>query len=276
MAAPLYISPMLSVGAHGDVTRLLLRSAAGRLVGYDVSTYVVRGVMVDTGFHGARRHLARWLDANPLRGVAVTHEHEDHAGNVELLARRGVPILAAPATLAAVRDVGPIGLYRRVVWRAMPSLATEIAPFSDDALRLVPTPGHSRDHHAVWDDATRTLFAGDLFLGVKVRIAHPHENPRLTAASARAAARLGPRRMFCAHRGPVADPVGALTAKADWMDDLIRRVDDRIGGGWSDAAILEELLGGESVSGRISFGDYSRGNFVRMLRATRGDPVRAA
>ena len=40
----------------GDVTRFEMSSAASRLVGYSASTYLVRGVLVDCGFHADARH----------------------------------------------------------------------------------------------------------------------------------------------------------------------------------------------------------------------------
>jgi hypothetical protein len=121
----------------------------------------------------------------------------------------------------------------------------------------------------VWDPETETLFGGDLFLGVKVRIAHHEEDPRQLVASLRAAAALRPRRLFDAHRGPVDRPVEALEAKAAWHEETIGAVDALIDRGWDDGAILRAVLGGESLTGWLSARDYSRLNFVRRLRATR-------
>jgi hypothetical protein len=73
--------------------------------------------------------------------------------------------------------------------------------------------------------------------------------------------------MFDAHRGRVADPAGALTAKADWIEATVAAIDRRIAAGWGDAAIAREVLGPEDVVGYISLGDLSRRNFVRAVRA---------
>ena len=265
---------MFRLSAHDDVLRLEMASAASRAVGYTASAYLLRGVLVDTGIPARAAALARFLDERaaagaPVRGAVVTHQHEDHAGNVALLAGRGIPIAMADATRAAVRRVGPIGLYRRVTWypmRPLPGGAPELVPAP---LVLVPTPGHSPDHHAVWDPETETLFGGDLFLGVKVRIAHHEEDPRRLVDSLRAAAALRPRRLFDAHRGPVPNPTESLLAKAAWHEETIGAVDALIDRGWSDRAILRAVLGGESLTGWLSARDYSRLNFVRVVRASR-------
>jgi hypothetical protein len=115
------------------------------------------------------------------------------------------------------------------------------------------------------------LFGGDLFLGVKVRIAHPGEDPRLLARTLRTVAALGPTRLFDAHRGFVPDPAPALVAKADWTDETIAAIERRIAAGAPDEVIVRELFGGESLPGRVSGGDYSRTNFVRAVR--RGMPT---
>jgi glyoxylase-like metal-dependent hydrolase (beta-lactamase superfamily II) len=257
---------MLRVERHGDVTRIELTSPRSRLVGYSVSAYVSDGVLVDTGFPAVRADVARLLVELRPRGVVVTHEHEDHAGNVELVAGRGLPLAASTATIAAVREVGAIGFYRRFTWGTMPALHSTVLPFDPAPLALLPAPGHSADHHVVWDAERETLFGGDLFLGVKVRIAHHGEDPRLLARSVRMAADLRPRRLFDAHRGLVEHPAAALRAKADWLDETIGRIDRRIAEGWSDRAIRQDVLGREEPTGYFSLGEYSRLTFVKAVR----------
>ncbi len=268
---------LASLARHDDVTRVELASPASRLVGYTASAYLVDTAdgptLVDTGFPLGWRTLRRVLATTPaLRGAVVTHKHEDHAGNVAALSRAGVPLAMAAATRAAIGAVPRVGAYRRYTWGVMAPLPPDAPAFDPAPLVLVPTPGHTSDHHAVWHPERETLFGGDLFLGVAVRIAHPSEDPRALARSLRAAAALRPRRLFDAHRGLVADPVAALEAKARWLDDAVGEVERRIDAGWPDARIRDAILGGESMTGRISRGDYSRLGFVRAVRATRVAP----
>ena len=256
----------MRVERYGDVTRFEMATVASRLVGYSASAYLVRGTLIDCGFYGVARDVARLLARERPRGVMLTHYHEDHAGNAELVARSGIPLAASHATLAELRAPAPIRVYRRVTWRSMPPLRTPITPFEPDDVRLLPAPGHSHDHHVVWDATTGTLFGGDLYLGVKVRIAHPGEDPRQLAQTLRAIAALGPARLFDAHRGFVDAPTPLLLSKADWIDETVAAIERRIASGASDARIVRDLFGGESVPGYLSAGDYSRTNFVRAVR----------
>lgn len=259
---------MLRLETHGDVTRIHMSSRVSRTLGYSVSAFLVRDVLIDAGFPGAAGELAAYLDRHRPTGAVITHHHEDHAGNVELLARAGVPLRMADATAEALRAHQSIGLYRRVVWGRRTRFTTPGAPFVTETFALIHTPGHSHDHHVVLDRETGTLFAGDLFLGVKVRMAHHDENPRQLARSLRAVARLAPDRMFDAHRGLVENPVEMLTAKADWLDETIARIESRVAQGWSDRAITRDVLGAEEAEHYVSLGDLSRINFVKQVRAT--------
>ena len=259
---------MVDVVPHDGVTQWRFSTVSSRLNGYTASAFVTAdGILIDTGIPACAREFERLLDATTIHAVMVTHHHEDHAGNVELAAQRGIPIWMAPATRALVTPVAPIGVYRRLTWHSMRPLRSRVVQYVPDALQPIAAPGHCVDHHVVWHPSARTLFSADLFLGVAVRIAHRDEDLWAALASLDAAALLEPARMFCAHRGLVPDPVGALRAKAAWTRELIEAISTRIGRGDTDAQILKSVMGGESLSGRASFGEYSRRNFIRAVRA---------
>ncbi len=259
---------MIERTAHDDVEQLGLSWWRSRLVGYGVHAYTVRGVLIDTGFPAVGRELLTFVRERGIRGAMVTHAHEDHAGNVERLAAAGLPLWIDRRTRRAVESGGRIGFYRHFTWQAMTPLRSPVRSFSDSSLEPVHTPGHSEDHHVVWDHETRTLFAGDLYLGVKVRVAHPHEDPRSLVASLRAMVARGPRRVFCAHRGFVPDGAGALSAKADWMDATITEIDRLARTGAGVREIRTRTLGARGWTHRFSAGDYSPDNLVRAVLAT--------
>lgn len=257
----------IRVISHDDVVQICMSTVIGRSIGYDVSAFLCRGVVVDLGFPLVARDFARYLASVHPAGALITHHHEDHGGNVELAATQGVPIGASDATLAMLREPPHLELHRRVIWGTPAPLRTPIVRFTSDALRLVPTPGHAPDHHIVWDAERETIFGGDLFLGVKVRAAHHGERPRELARSLRATAALRPRRYFDAHRGPVRNPVSALGAKAEWLDETIVAIERRIADGWSDRAIARAILGREDLAYYVSRGGMSRVTFVAQVRA---------
>lgn len=260
---------MIRLEPHGPVTRAEFTTARTRLVGISVSCYLVDGVVVDTAFPDVRRDFRAWLDECRPRGVFVTHQHEDHAGNVNSVVKRALPAWIAPETLSALRDVKPIGFYRHFTWAQMRVLTRDVVSFDPAPLVPIHLPGHSTDHHVAWHPEREILFSGDLFLGVKVRVAHANEQPRLLVQSLRTAVALRPRLVFDAHRGLVSEPLAALSAKADWLEHTIAEIDRLTDAGWSEAAIRRAVLGRDETADYFSFGDYSRANLVSSVQRTR-------
>jgi glyoxylase-like metal-dependent hydrolase (beta-lactamase superfamily II) len=228
--------------------------------------YVWRGVLIDTGFPVAGGHVARAVAELRPRGAILTHGHEDHAGNADVVAAAGVPLWHSPLTPAVMRDNRAMGAYRRITWGRPRTLALPEPRFDPGPLELLHTPGHSADHHIVWDEEREVLFSSDLWLGVRVAVARPDEDPRALVRSLRRAAELRPKAMWDAHRGAVANPVSALGAKADWIEALIERVERLAATGMADELIARETLGRPGLVDAVSFGDLSRVNLVRAIR----------
>jgi glyoxylase-like metal-dependent hydrolase (beta-lactamase superfamily II) len=258
---------MIEIQRFDDVERIRLASVGSRMAGMDVSAYLVRGILVDSGFPHARRALARYLDERSIAGAMLTHYHEDHAGNAELLARRGIPLAMHSLTLQQLHAPAPIRVYRRLVWGTPLALDPSVGAFpQSSSLSFVHTPGHSADHQIVWDAERATLFSGDLWLGVRSRVMHVSENPYRIIESLRVASALRAERMFDAHRGLVRDPVAALGARISYLEETIAGIESKITAGWSDRAILRHVLDGDEPVALASGGEYSRLNFVRAVR----------
>jgi glyoxylase-like metal-dependent hydrolase (beta-lactamase superfamily II) len=260
----------LRIERYEGVTRLRMQSAAGRITGYDVSAYLVRGVLVDTGFHRAASELTRALAELRPRAAIVTHWHEDHAGNVELLASRGIPLLLRDETADILRRRPPVRLYRRVVWGHPPRLRSPVVPFDAAPLEVIHTPGHSPDHQVVWDAETETVFTGDLWLGVRSRLMHETEDPYAIVESLEKVVGRNPVRMFDAHRGLIGNAVTALKARIDWLTSTIGEIEGRIEAGWGDREIVRRVLGGDEMTAVFSWGEYSVASFVRAVRRLKG------
>jgi glyoxylase-like metal-dependent hydrolase (beta-lactamase superfamily II) len=265
---------VVEVRQHDGVTEWRFSTRLSRATGFTASAYLTDdGVLMDSGIPGASAEFSRLLGSSEVHGAMITHHHEDHAGNTQILAARDTPLWIAASTLPYLRTVAPIRAYRRYTWYPMAPLHAVPQPFHSARYEAIHTPGHAPDHHVFWDASTRTVFGGDLFLGVAVRVCHHDEDPWTSMASLERVAALNPERLFDGHRGIVVDAAAALRDKVAWMREMIARITSRIERGDGDAAILRNVLGGESLTGRASFGEYSRMNLVRAVR--RGLRVRA-
>jgi len=259
---------MIESTRFDDVIRLRMWTWRSTAVGYDVSAYVVRGLLIDTGFRHVRRDLDRAIGELRPHGVIVTHWHEDHAGNAPTVGVE-LPTWMSPYTEAKLRERQQVKFYRHFTWGRPRALESPLRAPDLGPLVPVATPGHSPDHHVVWDPDTATLFSGDLWLGVKVRIVGDTENPYEIIKSLDTAIALGPRRMFDAHRGLVERPVDALRAKKDWLEETVVAIERRLDAGDDESAILRDVLGGEERTALYSQGEYSRRNLVRAIRICR-------
>jgi phosphoribosyl 1,2-cyclic phosphodiesterase len=88
-------------------------------------------LLVDAGFSAReiqRRAERAGLDLTGLVGIALTHEHGDHAsGAMRMALLTGAPVLASPGTWTALSRSGTGG----VTWRPIGSaLRAEVGPFS--------------------------------------------------------------------------------------------------------------------------------------------------
>ena len=255
---------MIEVTRFGDVQRVRMWTWRTAAVGYDVSAYLVRGLLVDTGFRHVSRELDRVIAELRPRGIVVTHWHEDHAGNAPTLASRFAVWMSAH-TEAKLRERQQVKLYRHFTWGRPRRLGPRITPLDIAPLRTIATPGHSPDHHVVFDDETRTLISGDLWLGVKVRIFGYDENPYQIIDSLSRVIALEPERMFDAHRGMVEQPRDALAAKRAWLAETVGEIERRLDAGDTEDAILRDVLGGEERTALVSQGEYARRNLVRAV-----------
>ncbi|MGE0551827.1 MAG: MBL fold metallo-hydrolase [Gemmatimonadales bacterium] len=255
---------MLKVIEHGPIDELRMTSAIGRLLGTKVSAFVHRGFLIDTGFPRASRALGRYLDRHPVRGVLVTHWHEDHSGNVPMLVSRGLPLAISDETVALMPKTLRLARYRRLVWGEAPPLTDRPTPL-EHPFELIATPGHSPDHLAVWDPEQRVVFLGDLFLGVKACVVHRGEDPYAILNSVERVIALDPERAFCAHRGELQKPAEVLARKAAWLDWAIREVERLSDEDWPDRSIAFQTLGAEPMMSRVSSGEMAKRYFVESV-----------
>jgi glyoxylase-like metal-dependent hydrolase (beta-lactamase superfamily II) len=254
-----------------EVRRVHCRTLRGAAVGYDVSAYLVRGVLVDTGFARVRDELMDAVRELSPRGAMLTHWHEDHAGNAPAFVKAGIPLALDARCESILRERPHIALYRSLIWGTTPRLTTPVVPFDPSPLEIIPTPGHTADHQVLWDPERRILASGDLFLGVKVRVAHEHESPRQLLASLRRVAALEPRLLLDAHRGPVTNVASLLRAKIGWMEETMGEMLALARAGADEREIRERVLGSEDFVGRVSFGEYSKLAFVRGVLREEGE-----
>jgi glyoxylase-like metal-dependent hydrolase (beta-lactamase superfamily II) len=158
---------------------------------FDASHLVVengRAAFVDVGTtHSAPRLLAaleaKGLPPEAVDYVIVTHVHLDHAGGAGEMMRwlpqarlvvhpRGARHMVDPSKLwAGASAVFGEEFVLRSYGAPVPVDASRVVEAKDGftlelggrPLRFLDTPGHARHHFCVWDESSRSMFAGDTF-----------------------------------------------------------------------------------------------------------------
>lgn len=183
----------------GNNTYLLVGSS------FDSAQGRRRGVLIDAG-EGKAQHLddiQRALDeANTsLALVLVTHGHVDHVSGCEAIAARWPDVEFAKMPWPD-RD----GRYR-VRWT--PIHDNQFVGSDETTLRAIHTPGHSPDHVCLIEEATGTVFCGDLLQKHGTVVIPPSAGGSLAQylASLQRLVTLRPQRLLPAHGPAIDDPL---------------------------------------------------------------------
>ncbi len=221
--------------AHGDSLVQLTRRTAL----FPVNCYLVREddglTLIDTALPGCERDILATARAlgSPIRRIALTHAHGDHAGSLDalraalpdaeiMLSAREARIAAGDRTLDAAEPQTPI----RGGYPALATRPTRTVQPGDrvGALLVVAAPGHTPGHIAFLDTRDNTLIVGDALsthTGIAVAGVFRPLFPFLMVATwhrptalrtARALRALAPYRLAVGHGPVLADPIPAMDA----------------------------------------------------------------
>ena len=242
------------------------------MLGFEVSAYLVGDLLVDTGFRHVRRQVLNTLEGRTIRAICCTHNHEDHTGNCAPLAQEHqCPVYLRNSGLRWGEGVRRLKPYRAWWWGSPGRLDVEEMPEvvrgSDRHLRALATPGHSETHVALWEEATGTVFTGDLFISPGASAVLSHENPYDLVDSLRRVAVVEPRVMLTGHGMVMDNPAPRLLAKADRVETAAVRAVELHEAGMADRAVVRELFPTGHRRDRfvetLTQGECSRLNFVR-------------
>ena len=266
----------------GAVTGIWLGNAAiGRPL-MSVYCYYLDGLLIDTSAKNNRCALLEILPQFPVERVALTHYHEDHAGNAAYLHQTfSWPVLAGTKTCAMLAQRHRLRPYEHFMWGDLESMrAQEMGKqlktnrYSFD---VIESPGHSADHIVLHEPEQGWLFSGDMFLGPKIKYFRRDECLYTTIISLNRLLQLEFETLFCGHNPQTKHAKAMLARKRDHLFELYGQVAKRYHAGQALTQILAEMgQGREQVFVKwITLGDVSFANMLRSAFAslTRGDQL---
>jgi glyoxylase-like metal-dependent hydrolase (beta-lactamase superfamily II) len=252
--------------------RLNFGSVVGMKVGYapigkpliPVIFYYVDNLLIDTGAYNTRPSLQRFVQDNRIDQIALTHYHEDHAGNAGFLEKMlNVPVYGHLATVSALRNNVALKPYEYYMFGRLEKAKITPLPkvIETERYKLYPihTPGHSKDHVIYHERNEGWVFSGDLFLSSRIKFFRKDENIRQTIRSLQKIIALDFDSLFCGHNPKMSQPKTYLNAKLEQLLQLMDEVQRLINEGLTDKEILRRLSKGKEVflAGLITLGDVS-------------------
>lgn len=188
------------------VTQIRLHGRADR-----TSVYIVDGLLIDCGPPTCRGALESLLDREKPDQAVLTHYHEQHSGNADLLNARGLVPYLDPAGIELMKDGFPAQLlYRRFLYgRPGPARFQPMPPTIKTpkyTFQVLPLPGHCPGHVGFYEPEREWLFAGDLYTGTLITSLKEEEDLEDHIASYDRIRSLPIRVLYCSHIGSITDP----------------------------------------------------------------------
>ncbi len=270
---------MIRIQQYGPVTAFRLsRSLFGRPL-YWTTAYWVDGLLIDAGPACTAQELLCALENRHVEKIVVTHAHEDHFGglaglhsqypNARIFAHRGaLETIAEPTRLN-------MELHRRLLW-GTPLAKSGVQSLDDVAnvvstsaysFRIVDTPGHSTAHISLFEPEQRWLFCGDAFIGGHERTWMKSSDLFGVVSSLRTMHSLQPQILFPGSGTVRTQPVQDIAEKLNWYAKLAARVALCESRGMGERAMVNRVLGGETLMRYLTGGSLSARNLIAACRS---------
>ncbi|WP_040207493.1 MBL fold metallo-hydrolase [Neobacillus jeddahensis] len=239
-------------------------------VSLNVHSYVVDGVLIDTGAQSLHKHFEAFIDEADFDQVMITHFHEDHTGCAAYVEKtKKLPIYLNEKTIDYCAQRADYPLYRQLFWgkrkpfhaQAMPETFTSRKATWD----VIDTPGHAYDHKAFFNRETGQLFTGDLFVNERTKVVLAEESIPTIIHSLDRVLTYDFEEVFCHHAGFVKDGRAALERKRDYLVSIKQEVFALHKQGDSVEAIRDKLFPKKYPIIKFSSGEWDSLHIVTSI-----------
>ncbi len=268
----------------GAVTGICLGHAAIGKPLMSVYCYHVDGLLIDTSSANNRRALSEVLQECVIDRIALTHYHEDHAGNAAYLQKlKAVPVVGHVLSNQILSQGLVLRPYEYLMWGSLQKLnildVGDVLETEHYRFQVLHTPGHSIDHVVYHEEKEGWLFSGDMFLGPRIKYFRHDECLYTTINSLNRIAQLAFETLFCGHNPQSRGAMASICKKRDNLIELYAKVEDARNKGYQQAEIEKHLCKGRERFWvkLITLGDVSFKNMVRsaLYSLDRGDTVQS-
>jgi glyoxylase-like metal-dependent hydrolase (beta-lactamase superfamily II) len=263
---------VLRINHFEEVTQInMSRTLEGKPL-YWVSSYLVDGLLIDTGCSYTANELASFLKDKSLKKVVITHFHEDHIGANHVLEEDfGVEIFAHPDSVPLINQTPDLYPYQENVWgypvpTAVKTIPTAIRTESF-TFQSIETPGHSIGHIAIVEMNRGWCFSGDIFAREKPKYIRPEEDMGEIIKSMKKLLDLSTERLvlFTSVGKIIEEGRSALQSCIDYLEELALQARGLQKRGFDVDDIVDEIFGGEHGIAEFTNGQFTTKNLVRSV-----------
>jgi glyoxylase-like metal-dependent hydrolase (beta-lactamase superfamily II) len=137
------------------------------------------------------------------------------------------------------------------------------------SLLPIKTPGHSKDHIVFLEKQHGWLFAGDLYLGERIKYFRSDERLGDQIASLKKVLQFEFDALFCAHNPCLTNGKSKIKNKLQFLEDFNGQVKTLAAKGFSEKAVIKALdPGTDRFIKWITMGNVSYANMVRSAFAS--------
>ncbi|MEH7444881.1 MBL fold metallo-hydrolase [Bacillus sp. JJ1122] len=198
-------------------------------VSLNVYSYLVDGVLIDTGAQSLHTFFESFIDVADFDQVMITHFHEDHTGCAAYIEKtRNLPIFLDEKSIEYCGQKADYPIYRQLFWGRRKPFHAQAMPKTFSSRNagwdVIDTPGHAHDHKAFLNRETGQLFTGDLFVSEKTKVALAEESIPQIIQSLEKVMMYDFQDVFCNHAGFVENGREALIRKLDYLLSIQQQV----------------------------------------------------
>lgn len=263
---------MLETSQFEEVTRIKMSLEVEGKPMYWVASYLVDGLLIDTGCPHTAGELADFLEGRRLDLVVNTHYHEDHVGANRLIAERfATPMFAHRGSVPRIGEVPELRPYQEYVW-GCPEPCTvgalgDAVETENHRFEVIETGGHSEGHVALVEMEKGWCFSGDIFIAEKPKVIRADEDARGLIRSLRRLAALptGRLALFTSMGEIVTDGRRALLSCADYFEGIGAQARELAEEGLAVEEIRERIFGDGSSLAALTGGHFSSDNLIASL-----------
>lgn len=234
--------------------------------------YYVDGLLIDTGQSKARTEIMAQTQNLSIEQILITHHHEDHSGNIEILSRvHKCKVFGSAGCSELMKNPPGISLAQALTWGKQKPFP-HIIPTGNEiktqkyCFEIIPIPGHAPDMVALYEPNKKWLFSADLYINSYIGYFLDSESIRQQIESTKRILELDFEVMFCSHNPKLENAKAQLTKKLNFLESEFENVASLYLKGYSANQIFRELRLKENWYVRgLSGGHLSKLNMVKAI-----------